>query len=840
LKKNFIKIAFNLPIDKLFTYSIPDGIGESVVIGARVLAPFGKRNLTGIALEFTEESGVKSIKPIIKVLDAEPILTDEVIKFCKWISKYYYCPIGEVIFSALPRGILVESKITYSVTEGASGDGMKLNETQDTILDALESGALTLRQIERKLGQKNARSAVQTLLKAGLISQELLTSGEKSKAKFEKIVKFPLLDEFKGFTKENLDIFFTENKIKSLPQKEALSYLIQKNVSEIPLSELIRKSFSSSNAVVALAKKELVTIETRRASREAEHEFAKEAMILELNSEQKSVLGEIEASLLKQEFKPFLLFGVTGSGKTQVYIEAIRKVISTGKTAIVLVPEISLTPQLIHRFVTHFGSIIGVMHSRLTDGQRFDVFSRIKSGVIKIVIGARSALFAPLDLIGIIIVDEEHDHSYKQTEKNPKYNARDSAIIRAKNNDAVVVLGSATPSLESFYNAKTGKYHLLELPHRAMGTKQPQVEIVDMLGELRSTSKFIKYETPEKRFLSSRLISYIDSALKKKQAIILLQNRRGYSAYIECQKCGYVKMCVNCDITLIYHKMKNHLRCHYCGYTDALPEKCEVCGSDDLLLKGTGTEKVEEEIARLFPKARLRRMDADTVRGRDAHRKILKAFHEGEFEILIGTQMISKGLDFPNVFLVGVISADVGLLNPDFRSPEKTFQLLMQVAGRSGRASDYGKVVIQTMHPDNYIFPFVTESDYLSFYEKEINIRKNFNYPPFSRMSLIEISGSEPAKTASAASKIFLQLKEGLKRSGKQETGVEIMKPAPALLYKVKNKYRYHIIIKSLKQINDSLAVSESLLGNLNNILLRMNISPSMRVSVDVDPLSFY
>jgi primosomal protein N' (replication factor Y) len=413
-----------------------------------------------------------------------------------------------------------------------------------------------------------------------------------------------LLEEFDGFTGEMLDIFMKENNIKSTCQRKLMKHLVKGHIPEISAVELLKATGATPYSLNSLAKKELVTLKQKQVNRDVEHEFSKDKIIVELNTEQKSVLDEINSSVNINEFKTFLLYGVTGSGKTQVYIEAIQNALNKNKTAIVLVPEISLTPQLINRFRTYFGDIIGVIHSRLSAGQRFDVYARIKSGEIKIVIGARSALFAPLNNIGIIIVDEEHDHSYKQTEKNPKYNARDSAIVRAKLNNAVVVLGSATPSLESYYNYKAGKYSMLQLPHRALKTKQPHIEMVSMLEELRSSSKFQKWESPDKRFLSSKLISYIDMALRNKQSIMLLQNRRGYSAYQECQDCGYVKMCVNCDITMIYHKGKEHLRCHYCGHVEKLMEKCEKCGSVNLLLKGTGTEKVEEEITRLFPKQR--------------------------------------------------------------------------------------------------------------------------------------------------------------------------------------------------------------------------------------------
>ena len=838
MSAKYVNIAFNLPIDSQFTYSIPAELEENLKAGCRVAAPFGKRKLTGIVTGFINTTPLKKILPVTEVLDVEPVLNKEMLEFCKWISDYYFCPIGEVIFSSIPKSVLVESKILFSLNNEVNCDTLKLTELQRDIIKSLQTKPLTIKQIENKINSKSVRSAIQSLVSKSLVFSEYITSKKSLKPKFEKYVLFELLEDFKDYSPQMLENFIKDSRIKSSKQVKLLRFLIDNKISEITLNELLKKTGISASSVNSLAKKEVIKTDVREVTRRMEDEFSAEEKIIELNPEQKSVLSEITGSISKDEFKTFLLFGVTGSGKTQVYIESIKDILKLNKTAIVLVPEISLTPQLIHRFKSHFGNVVGVIHSRLSEGQRFDVFRGILSEKIKIVIGARSAIFAPLSNIGIIIVDEEHDHSYKQSEKNPRYNARDSAIIRARLNNAVALLGSATPSLESLYNAGKGKYGLLELPHRALNTKQPEVEVVDMLNELKSSSKFIKYETPEKRFLSSKLISYINYALEKKQSIMLLQNRRGYSAYLECQNCGYVKMCANCDITLIYHKVKNHLRCHYCGYTERVPERCEKCGSENILLKGTGTEKIEEEIARLFPKAKIRRMDADTVKRKDAHRKILKSFHDREFDILVGTQMISKGLDFPNVFLVGVISADVGLLNPDFRSSERTMQLLMQVAGRPGRKSDHGKVVIQTMHPDKHIFPMIQNHDYKSFYENEIGFRRNFKYPPFSRMVLIEVSGKDSSSTATLAAKLYLFLSKNNKPGN-----IEIMKPAPALIFKLKNHYRWHIIIKAIKSKHTvpgpNILNTEKLLNLLKLQIKNLKIKNTCRISIDVDPLDF-
>jgi len=835
MPEKFANIAFNIPVSSLFTYSIPQGLADEAAPGLRVLAPFGNKDITGIVVSLSDNTELAKLKDIKKVLDPLPILSDEMINFCKWISAYYISPIGEVIFAAVPKGVNVESKVLYSAAESIPNSNY--SQLQKNIISILKEKNLTIKQIENKLNSKSVRSAVNSLTAAGALLQEFVTTSESAKPKFERYVKFDLLDEFKDYTKASLEIFFKENKFRSTCQIKVLKYLIENNISEAKASDVLKTTRSALSVLKSLEKREFVTLFEKQVNRADNQEFSDDIKIIELNSDQKNVLKEINSSLGK--FKTFLLFGVTGSGKTQVYIEAIQNVLNNSKTAIVLVPEISLTPQLIHRFKTYFGDIIGVIHSKLSDGQRFDVYQRIRSGEIKIVIGARSALFAPLNDLGIIIVDEEHDHSYKQTEKNPKYNARDSAIVRAKLNNAVVVLGSATPSMESFYNYKAGKYSLVELPHRALKTRQPKIEIVNMLDELRNPSKYKKYETQEQRVLSSRLISYIDSALKKKQAVILMQNRRGYSAYQQCLDCGTVKMCRNCDITMIYHKHKNNLRCHYCGSIETLLTNCEICGSNNLKLVGVGTEKIEEEIQRLFPEARSMRMDADTVKGKDAHRKILKSFHEGEFDILIGTQMISKGLDFPNVYLVGVISADIGLFIPDFRASEKTFQLLMQVSGRSGRISDDGRVVIQTMNPENYIFPLVENHNFTGFFEKEIKHRQLHSYPPFSKMILIEVSSPNQVSVNNHSWKIYHYLNNRLIHWG-NEIHIELLKPAPALIYKIKNTFRMHIILKVMKTTGDTISQSEALVNGLHEFTATLKLKSTERVNIDVDPLSFY
>jgi primosomal protein N' (replication factor Y) (superfamily II helicase) len=826
---------------------VPKELKDSIQVGMRIIAPFRKRNMNGVVVSLSDKSVYDKVKTIVKLIDLAPSINDELLQFCKWISGYYICPLGEVIFAAIPKGSLIESKIVYRINPAASFDIDTLPPSQLQIVNSLLKKPLTIKQIANKLDKKNIYSPINDLIDFGILEEVQLSEKPGIKPRYESTVHFELLDELIELSTFQLDLVLNEYKIKAESQRNILKYLISNQVKKIKLSDLTKEISVKLDAVKALQKKDLINITQVEVIRELPTEFTDDAEIKDLNTDQKNVLNVLKTAIDSGDYKSFLLHGVTGSGKTQVYIETIKYVLAKDKTAIVLVPEISLTPQLINRFKNYFGDVIGIIHSKLSEGQRFDVYRRILSGNIKIIIGARSALFAPLKNLGIIVVDEEHDSSYKQTEKKPYYHGRDASLVRAKLNSAIVILGSATPSLESYYNVKINKNELLELPHRALKNKPPQIEIVNMLAELKAASAGKKEFNPDNKFLSSKLIYNISQTLKNNKSIILLQNRRGYSPFLECQECGYVKLCRNCDITLTFHKVKQSLICHYCGEIEEIPVKCDRCNSSDIKFKGAGTEKVEEDLEKIFKNVKLQRMDSDTVKRADAHRKILKSFYDGEFKILIGTQMISKGLDFPNVHLVGVISADLGLFNPDFRSTEKTFQLLMQVAGRSGRNVDYGKVFIQTMHPQHYIFELIKNHDYRSFYNKEIESRKNFEYPPFSRMTLIEISGSNVKETYTLASKIYMFLN----KFNKSQT-IQIFKPAPSIIYKIKNKFRYNIIIKSVKYFIDefmegkpsgvkevNLKNTEILLHNLVDYLISLKPKKDLTIHIDVDPISF-
>lgn len=502
----------------------------------------------------------------------------------------------------------------------------------------------------------------------------------------------------------------------------------------------------------------------------------------ELTEDQMKVVNEV---LLNKGYCPYLLYGVTGSGKTEVYMELIEDALNRGKTSIVLVPEISLTPQMVLRFQKRFGDNIAAIHSALSDGEKYDEWRRIVKGEAKIVIGARSAIFAPLKNIGMIIIDEEHSDSYKQDDSNPRYSAKDVALIRAKYHDCPLIMGSATPSLEAFARAKKGVFKLLELPNRINGKELPKINIIDMNEIIKKT----------KGHFSEELLAAISLRLKKKEQVILLLNRRGYSSFVTCKNCGYTFKCPNCDITLTYHKSSRTLRCHYCGYGTKVYDTCPNCHEKSINDLGVGTERIEEELGKLFPESRILRMDFDTTSSKGMHEKMITAFKNQEYDILLGTQIVSKGLDFDNVTLVGVINADTSLNIPDFRSSETTFSLLAQVAGRAGRSTKEGEVIIQTFNPDHYAIQYTKKHDYLGFYNKEMFIRRELKYPPFYYICYLKISGKDSDYIYGEVNKIKKVLENKLENT-------IILGPSPCTIFKLNNIYRYGIILKYKKEDN--------------------------------------
>lgn len=565
--------------------------------------------------------------------------------------------------------------------------------------------------------------------------------------------------------------------------------------------ELVDISLSSLNTLI----KKGILIEEKQEHYRVnynEEKFVKP----KLTSEQQSIVD----SVIKEN-NTYLLYGVTGSGKTEVYMEIIEYYLSLGKTSIVLVPEISLTPQMIDRFEKRFGKKIAAIHSGLSDGEKYDEYRRISRGEASIVIGARSAVFAPLENIGIIIIDEEHSDSYKQSDPSPRYHARDIAILRSKYHNCSVLLGSATPSLESMARGEKGVYKLLNLPHRVNGKELPLVKIIDMNKEIRKS----------RGHFSNELINEINSRLEKSEQVILLLNRRGYSSFVTCKNCGYTFKCPNCDITLTYHKSSNTLRCHYCGHGEKVFSECPSCKEKSLNNLGVGTQKIEEELNKLFPNGRVLRMDFDTTSKKGMHEKMIESFRNHEYDILLGTQMVSKGLDFSNVTLVGVINADTSLNIPDFRSSENTFSLLSQVAGRSGRSEKTGSVVIQTFNPDHYAISLCKRHDYLSFYKQEMMIRRSLKYPPYYYICNIRISGKDSNYILGEALKIKNSLERNL-------ASTIILGPSTSSLFKMNNIYRYNIILKYKKEDN--------LYSILSKIIDHYKSNNKIKVDIDFNP----
>ena len=531
----------------------------------------------------------------------------------------------------------------------------------------------------------------------------------------------------------------------------------------------------------------------------------------ELTNDQRSVVDEV---LVNTGYFPYLLFGVTGSGKTEVYMELIEDALNKGKTSIVLVPEISLTPQMVLRFQKRFGDNIAAIHSALSDGEKYDEWRRIVKGEAKIVIGARSAIFAPLNNIGMIIIDEEHSDSYKQDDSNPRYNAKDIALLRGKYHNCPVIMGSATPSLEVFARAKKGVFKLLELPNRINGKSLPHINIVDMNEMISKT----------KGHFSPVLLEAISARLLKNEQIILLLNRRGYSSFVTCKNCGYTFKCPNCDITLTYHKSSRTLRCHYCGYGTKVYDTCPECHEKSINDLGVGTEKVEEELNKLFPESRILRMDFDTTSRKGMHEKMIKAFKNHEYDILLGTQIVSKGLDFDNVTLVGVINADTSLNIPDFRSSETTFSLLAQVAGRAGRSDKEGEVVIQTFNPEHYAIQYTKRHDYLGFYNKEMSIRRELKYPPYYYICYVKISGKDNKYIYEESLKITKLFHNKL-------INMIILGPSPCTIFKLNNIYRYGIILKYKKD--------EDLREVLNKVIDHYKDNRNIKIDVNFNPSHF-
>jgi primosomal protein N' (replication factor Y) len=785
----YYTIHLPLDINKELVYRSPDAIPE----GARVLVNLSGKAIIGICGKECGNSIDNSIhyKQIEEVLDTAAVLPPELIKLATWMSGYYHCSIGRALFTMLPSRLQpeIDAEVAWISTEIPekfsklaaainSAENMRISQLRLLLPGfplysrILEAETLGLLEIKHKLGHKDKPRTVNFIV--------VLPNREESD-------KLPL------------------------KQREAWE-LIKEHGTAFPLANI--SNTVSYAAVKALVKKGFIDIEARHFDPESfsfgEVQLAKQVT---LNAEQLAAIRNI--GIESDSFNVNLLFGITGSGKTEVYIEVIRRYLAKHKSVIILIPEIALTPQMLERFQGSFGQVLAIQHSQLTEKDRFRQWQKIKSGEIKIVLGARSAIFAPIPRLGLIIVDEEHESTYKQ-ENSPRYQGRDLAIMRAQLSNAQVILGSATPALESWLNTQKAKYRLQTLKERPLDYQLPEVKVVDLRDEYQED------------LLSPLLVEEIDKRLTRHEQVILFQNRRGYSSFMQCLKCGKLIKCSNCEISMSYHRDREEMQCHYCGSTFPSPRKCPDCGSYSFAYGAPGTQKLEQVLKIVFPTAKILRMDSDSARHRDTYTSMYNRMKKKEVDILLGTQMISKGLDFPEVTLVGIVMADISLNIPDFRAAERSFQLLTQVAGRSGRGEKNGEVIIQTYNPDHYAIVKASQQDYPGFAEQELEFRRKLNYPPYYRLAriLFLCPSLELLRTEMAALGYLVQ-------SLTQEVSDDsllFLGPSPAPFSRISNYYRYHVIVRG---------VSAGVLQNaIKAIVAKLKLPSAVKIQIDVDPMS--
>jgi len=784
-------------VDRPFDYQVPVEWISVIELGSRVKVPFGPRNVLGFVVGLKKETDVplNKLKAINQILDMEPVLTEEMLRMAKWLKNDTICYEIDALQVMLPSALRAKYEKMIKLQQGQQlplevqaifGKRQRVNFKEferagllPLLKQLVAENIVAIENVVKQQGNVKEIRTVQITADQQLIERALEQSSRAAKQRL--LLQWMCLHLGEIFTPQQI---CDEAKVSI----SVLEAVIDKGAAQFIQEEVFRDPF------------------TKEVSR---------THALQLTSEQQVALQAITTAMDQQIAQTFLLHGVTGSGKTEVYLQAIQKVLEEGKEAIMLVPEISLTPQMTERFRSRFGEMVAVMHSGLSVGEKYDEWRKIQQGKVKVVVGARSAIFAPFTNIGLIILDEEHESTYKQ-EDSPRYHARDVAIWRSEFYNCPIILGSATPALESFARAKKGVYKLLSLKHRALHQALPTVFIADMREELRQGNRSM---------FSQSLIEAIRLRLEKKEQMVLFLNRRGYSSFVLCRDCGTVVQCPNCDISLTYHRTTEKLKCHYCGYEEHVPQICPQCQSDHIRYFGTGTQKVEEELYKLFPEARVLRMDVDTTKHKGAHEEILETFGAGHADILLGTQMIAKGLDFPNITLVGVLSADTSLHLPDYRAAERTFQLLTQVSGRAGRHDKLGEVIIQTYTPEHYAIELAKTQEYEPFYEREMFLRRRSNYPPYYFVALIQLSHEDVMMAAEYAGRVADWLRGNLSNQ------VAIIGPTTASIARLQNRYRYQCLIK--------YKIEPNLIPVLQRLLAMYRaewIKQGILMTVDLDP----
>jgi primosomal protein N' (replication factor Y) len=800
----FCDVALPVPLDQPFTYSLPETLRHRVKPGSRVVAPFGARKLAGVVLACHGRKPLQPAREVLRLLDEQPALTAELLGLGRWIAEYYCAPLGEVLRAMLPLGGETRAEKVVSLTpQGIDAARQFLHSTTPDdpfvkVLRALDKRPLSEKYLRKKL--PDSGTALRSLQRKGFLTIDAVVKDRDA-----------LLARGGRLIVEAGDLKAAPAKL-TRGERWLVDFLERHpGPHDVGPLQIERKDV----AMVArrLAKSGAVRIQRVLAQKPAASNGDRAVV---LNSAQQTALDAISESLRSGSFQTFLLHGVTGSGKTEVYLRAIDLALAAGKSSLLLVPEIGLTPAVASQFFARFGDSVAILHSAFTGLERSEQWRRVRDGKARVVVGTRSSVFAPVENLGLIVIDEEHESSYKQDE-TPRYNGRDVAIVRARTAGATVLLGSATPSLESRYNVERGKYRLLELPERIEQRPLPHVQVIDMRTEF--------VETGRQDLFSRAFEEAVKGRLADGEQIMILLNRRGFSTIVACRKCGHRMECRDCSLALTYHRSERKLLCHYCSYVEPVPSKCPKCDSEYVYFLGTGAEKVEDTLRQRFPKARIARLDRDSVRGRDHYETVLNAFREKSYDILVGTQMIAKGHDIPNVTFVGVVSADVGLGIPDFRAAERTFQLLTQVAGRAGRGHRPGQVLLQTLNTDHYAIRFAAAHDYEGFYRKELHFRRMMHYPPFTAMASLLVRSKKLEEALTLSGKLGRHLHD-------LPEGIRMLGPAAAPVVRLKTDYRYQFLLKAV-----SRRVLAQVLRKARDYALGQNW-PATALVMDVDPMS--
>lgn len=809
----FIDVILPLPLHEVYTYSIPEEMQANVKIGSRVIVQFGAKKLyTAIVFRIYEAEPKEGIKEVSILLDEDPTVTQNQLNLWQWVASYYMCTLGDVYKAALPSALKIESE-TYVVRNPDYESNESFTPNELKIFHALsDTSATRIQEIEKKSSIRSVISTVKSLVDKGaaFISEDV-TRDYKAK-------RITAIRLAKSFTEEEIDNVF--NSIKKLKKQEKLllAYFDLKSDKELVLkNELLKKADVTNSVLDSLVRKEILEIYQHEVNR-IDYGSANLETANKLNSHQQKAYEEINASFQQKDVT--LLFGVTSSGKTEIYIQLIKDCIAKGKQALYLLPEIALTTQITERLKAIFGNKLAVYHSKFNENERAEVWTNLlQNKETQVVLGARSAIFLPFTNLGLVIVDEEHESSYKQQDPAPRYNARNLSMILANMYQAKTLLGTATPSIESYYNALNGRYGLVRLTQRHEDIPLPEIQVVNV-KELRRTKRM-------KSILSPPLIQEMDAALTRKEQIILFQNRRGFSSMLECKTCSWTPHCLHCDVSLTYHKGQNLLICHYCGATYSVPTLCPECDTPTIETVGYGTERIEEEVSEQFPQTKTLRMDLDTTRGKRAYERIITDFAAHKASILIGTQMVSKGLDFDNVSVVGILNADNMLNYPDFRAHERAFQMIMQVSGRAGRKNKRGLVALQTSHPGSPVIQAAVSNDYQSFYELQLEERQLFRYPPFFRLIAIYVRGKNEMVVDIASRKFSEALRSSF--------GERVLGPSKPPVARVQTLHIRKILLKIEHQasINDV----RTAIKHHQQVIFTQSDFKSLLVHFDVDPV---